>query len=831
MMQPAAAPTIRRGPRANLHVLAVLLLVLAATPVTAFAAVPDVPQMEARVLLEGNARAGAWMAIEVRLRNDGPGMTGELRLSGGSEGRTRFSTPVDLPTQSDKVYVLYAQPPTFGGDVEVRLERGPDVVVKQAVQFRVHDTGRQVVGVVAENPERIVPSIARGPADSGVPAIVALGVDDLPERVEAWASLDQLVWQDTDSGLLSAPQKAALRGWLATGGRLVVAGGTSGPNALSALADEGLLPYRPTSTVDVPPDALTAMLGDVPAGAADLPALAGELERGAAIARLGDRVVAAEGAYGSGTVTLVGFDPAANWITGTPIADELWQRLVPGRAANPLVLTDDSQILSAVRSVPALALPPIGGLLALLIGYIVLIGPINYIVLRRLDRREWAWITMPILIVVFAAGSYAYGAVLRGVDVIVNEVAIVRGAPDATEGQAQVYFAVFSPTRGTYQVEVPGGALLSSTLTGELATGAGPRVDVVQGDPARVRDLAIGVTDVRALRGETPTTVPRIQADLTLHDGVLEGKVRNLSEQTLEKPAVVLGSSVAVLADLGPGEERDVRVEITGNPSGQALADRIVGSIFIGGRDDDTNRSSVRYQVISQLTSDPNRGPVSLSDSPVLLAWGRDHVLDIRVENQTPRRTGNVLYYVPLGMKVSGNVTFAGDLLRRTVIESDAGFFDVDNSTISMGLGSATVAYRPVPFEGLISANQLLLTTGWPGELPLATTPTEIEPVGPACAQDADDCEPVDRPDPECDPFVKECPPEFGESVPEVELFDRRGDGSWVRLPHLAFGTTYSVASPDRYVDPANGDVVLRLVNEGQEMGFAFSVSLRGEIR
>ena len=43
--------------------------------------------------------------------------------------------------------------------------------------------------------------------------------------------------------------------------------------------------------------------------------------------------------------------------------------------------------MNAVSQLPALALPPIGGLLALLLGYILLIGPINYLVLRRLYRR------------------------------------------------------------------------------------------------------------------------------------------------------------------------------------------------------------------------------------------------------------------------------------------------------------------------------------------------------------------------------------------------------------------------------------------------------------
>ena len=84
--------------------------------------------MEARILLNGNARIGSWMAIEVHLVNNGPAVSGELRLAGGSQGQTRFGRAVDLPTQSDKTEVLYAQPPAFGSELEIVLASGEEKV-------------------------------------------------------------------------------------------------------------------------------------------------------------------------------------------------------------------------------------------------------------------------------------------------------------------------------------------------------------------------------------------------------------------------------------------------------------------------------------------------------------------------------------------------------------------------------------------------------------------------------------------------------------------------------------------------------------------------------
>ena len=98
-------------------------------------------------------------------------------------------------------------------------------------------------------------------------------------------------------------------------------------------------------------------------------------------------------------MTIVGFDPTAEWLTGTRMAEGLWRRLVPARAPGTALSGDDSQIVQAATQLPSLALPPIEGLVALLGGYILLIGPINYLVLRHFDKREWAWVTMPALIV------------------------------------------------------------------------------------------------------------------------------------------------------------------------------------------------------------------------------------------------------------------------------------------------------------------------------------------------------------------------------------------------------------------------------------------------
>jgi hypothetical protein len=799
------------------------------------AAAADGPQLEAHVLLEGHTRLGSWMAIDVRLRNEGAPMVGELRLQGGAQGGTRFSMPVDLPSPSDKRFTLYAQPPSFGQQIEVLLVSGDRTVARQKVEFTVHDPSQLTVGVVAAQPAGIVSGIQL-PANqnSANPVIIPLEPGDLPGRIEAWSSLDRLIWQDVDSNQLTTEQIAALRGWLALGGRLVVVGGTTGPGVLSGFPDD-ILPYRPLTTVDVAPASLATLLGDIPDDAIDVPAFSGELARGRALATSGDRVVAADASYGSGGVTVLGLDPTVGWMADSKATVALWRNLIPSRTGSSLGSGDDSQIVAAVSDLPALALPPITGLVLLLFGYILLIGPINYIVLKRLDKREWAWVTMPALIAVFAVGAYAFGSALRGSDVIVNEVAIVRGAPDAKEGAAQVYLGVFSPTRGTYQVALPGGALLSAPVVGDFFSGQGTILDVVQGETARVRNLSVGFGSLRTVRAETAAEVPLVHADLQLTDGVVTGSIRNDSAKVLEAPAVVLGSSVVVLPDIAPGATGKVNLRVSANLFGTALSDKVVGQVFFNdavASSERQRRNQTRHRIIDQLTYDPQFGNLGslASDVPVVLAWGRDPIVDVVIEGQKPARAANVLYYIPVSMKVRGTTTFGPDLMRSTVLSADAGFFSKDPYSMSFGKGTVTLAYRPIPFDGTFTPTKVLLAMGFGGE-GIGGGGQVIEPV-PAEPSASGGCTDPGNPDVQCVPLPDQPDPNGAnfDGLPETEVLDRE-TGEWRRLPHLTGGSTYELKDAARYVDPSTGTIQLRFVNDRQDsVGMSFSVVLQGEV-
>jgi hypothetical protein len=765
--------------------------------------------MTARSLAGGNVRVGAWSAIEVDVANDGPAVSGELRLASDQAASSSYAALVDLPTGSRKRYVLYAQPSIFGRDLGVTLVSDGRSIAKADVPITAHDQYQSVIGVVAEEPGPLVAALTSALADPRVaaPAIVSLTPEDLPARVEAWSAIDRLVWQDVDTAKLQPEQVSALRTWLGLGGRLVILGGSTGATTLGSLPDD-LLPYRPTGTVDATPQEVDTLISGSSDLTHDVPALGGTLIEGSVIGRAGDSVIAAERTVGQGRAMLIGIDPTADGIAGTPAAQALWRRAMPLAASpvvNPLALPDDSGIVGALNNLPAVGLPPLEQLAGLLVAYIVLIGPINYLVLRRLDRREWAWVTMPVLIVVFSVGAFGLGRVLKGSDTIVNTIAIVRGAAGAESGLGQVYVGVFSPSRRTFDVRVGGGALLSNPISIQQQGVGGAPLDILLGDPAVVRGYAVGFGSLRGFRAEAALPVPKVEAVLKLREGRLDGTVTNASDETVEDAALIYGGSLAKLGDLAPGASAKVSLALgSGQAFGASISDRMFGA-YTGGTTDRDRTITTRRAVIDQLTQFNGRFSTLIGaatgQAPALVGWrpgGSPLTVDIGDEGAT--HVGDAIYVLPLGIDVGGRTTFPDELISHTVVTSDAAEgFDQGNA-FSLSRGSMVVDFAPIPFDGAFVPTRLSLsmTPGDPGflagqagastgPLPDDQQPDQDDPVG-----EAGGAAPLD-------------------GMPDIQLFDRTS-GRWMEFAHMSPGTTVSIAEPERYVDSA-GHLLARFVS------------------
>lgn len=561
--------------------------------------------LQARALVAGRFEAGGWAALAVSLQNDGEPVSGYLAVDSEDGTARRF---VELPAGSRKQEMLYLRPQAFARTVSVRFEStaGERLATDEA-DLRVLERVTGNVAVVGDSTGTLRPQLIARATD--LPEPTAMIAADLPERPEPLRGLETIIWSGDSSGVTPA-QRRALERWVAAGGQLVVIGGPDWQARTAAFAD--LLPVGSLRSVDaVSLATLAAWAGaDPPPGAESVTASVGDPDGDAIVlTRAGDDVLAAAMSLGAGRISWIGIDLATEPFRAWPGAPSLWARLIPDeRIAQQFgggFMPEEEVgyvLAQALQNLPALEVPPAELLLGVLVAYILLIGPASYVVLGRLDRRELAWVTAPVLVLVFSAGTYAIGASLKGSDVILNEVAVVRTTDGGSAASVSTYAGVYSPTRASYDVVARGDALFSAlqnpfdggaTRSGTLLT--------EQGDPSRLRGLAVGVFGMQAIRAEA--TIPyqaSLGVDWSITESGASGTVTNHGTTAMEDVAIISMDGGLMVGTLSPGQSKDF--ELTGRQlSGTAASEQVYGSMAINLSSDAQRRAAARRSVIDSL--------------------------------------------------------------------------------------------------------------------------------------------------------------------------------------------------------------------------------------
>ncbi|MBI4563775.1 MAG: hypothetical protein HY716_03660 [Planctomycetes bacterium] len=286
--------------------------------------------------------------------------------------------------------------------------------------------------------------------------------DLLPEDWRGYASLSALVWAGADpSDLGSGARSDALRTWVSSGGHWIVDAG--GAQALMNSPLAGLLPATPERSVPV--DDLKP-LGSIP-GAETSPEgrtliMDVALRRGAAVLKHGPHPLVVDSIHHGGRVTFLAFDPTLNPFKGWDHAQTFWAWLL-GSALDPPPRSTDRrpapflvgapELASAAASFPGVAIPELRKLLILIILFLAVAGPLDYLVLRRLRRLHWTWITFPAYVLIFSAGIVVIGAGFMRSAALQREIAVVDHYGPAGFSRRRAIEAILAPERIAFQTD------------------------------------------------------------------------------------------------------------------------------------------------------------------------------------------------------------------------------------------------------------------------------------------------------------------------------------------------------------------------------------------
>lgn len=650
------------GRPATHRLLILLLLVLVVLGVSPVAAAPVAQAspitLSARSAYEGVYRVGNWLPVLVELENSGVDRTVEVRV--GSREGAQYSAEVELPNNGRKTLTIYVYLATAVRRLQVRLLNGDEELANQTLQLQPANLRARLVGVLAG-----AGGALRPPArlDDGTPLVVVpLGLADLPDHPLGLSSLATLVIEDVATSELSERQREALNEWVLRGGQLIIGGGAGLARTLDGLAPE----LRTVNLVGEATLPAATLLGAEAATATALPLarleprpdLAGRSPYRVPVAMLSGEAPVFEQTLGRGVITALSLPLAHPALASWSQFAQLWQALLrpvselpPGFAPENVTFDGftEGNLASTLTSLPALEFPPLALLGGLLLAYIVIVGPLTYLVLRRLDRQMLGWVVVPVLTLVFAGLTYGLGYTQRGGDLVLNQVTLIEPLEGA-DGRARVrsFVGVFSPERRAYtlQAELLGASgeplLRPISVQGPWDTSGSSMGGVyVQDGRSEARNFEIAQWSMRALASDTITPASSVKAQLRIEGQKLSGTVQNDSTMLLRDVALVQGNWVARLGDIPAGETR----------SG-ALTRRQQGQMGMGGSsvpvsyaiygEEMDNQSKMGGQPLPPelqlrvrlLDALYNYGPSTHSGQPLMVAWADSAGLALRTGEQ-----------------------------------------------------------------------------------------------------------------------------------------------------------------------------------------------------
>ena len=705
----------------------VTLTVLAAGQVPG--AIADGPPpgltMEAEAAFDGYFKYGEWLPVWVHLENSGPDLQAEIRarVTGGGGTRT-FAAPAPLPTGSRKRIPVYVLPNNFSHQLEVQLVEGDDLLVSRKIPVEPRPNNSYFVGLVA--PERGALSLILGaplPGQERSKEFIDLSPAGLPERMEGLRSFDCLILNDVDTASLTPEQGATLEAWVRQGGRLVIGGGAGARRTVAGLPDS-LLPFVPRGLVEV--DTLPGLADFATAAEVRVPGpfvvATGEPGEGHTLAAQDDLFLVRERAVGSGYVDCVALDLAVSPFDAWTGTTAFWERLLSPGATYPEWLPPDmslrqmrsNQMTYALSNLPSLDLPSIRGLGVLLVLYAVLVGPVNYFVLRWRKRLHWAWITIPLMTVAFSAVAFGLGYALRGSDLILNKIAVIELQPDGVAGVSS-YLGLFSPARQSYEIEVKGDGLLAPLNPDYNPWGPGGVNTVgemvfLQGDPGRVRGLTVNQWAMQTFMTEGVwADFGRIVSELWSEGNALVGSVRNETTHALTDMVLVLGNRFVRLGDVPPGEEVPVMMNLSSLARERPISWQLFKEQFIQpGPGGPPREAQLKQTVVdSILGQGGNFGPISSVpfgsggrslQGLVLLGWLDEAPPEVQVSGRKPAQQTTALLYMPLSYRLpdEGDVSLPPGLIPGWLVEMpvEGGLCGPGATSVYIGRGQATFEFQ-----------------------------------------------------------------------------------------------------------------------------------------
>ena len=461
----------------------------------------------------GKARNGEWFPVTVEIENDGPTFSGEIEIKPSSFNEQSIRYKIELPNNTRKRLSI----PVFNNSNyrwNAKLLNDGKVVSKND-NLRIDSIPwfSKLFAAVSDQQSSgpVLPETRfKNNNDNRrfSPVVVNIQADIFPDNPVTLHGLSSLYLNSKRAINFRAEQASAVSIWVRSGGHLIL--GVDQPSDITGtpwLRELLNTQFGLIQNLEVGP-LIRDWLSNAgyPVGAIDeefntkfLNATPVRLKDGKTLMSFDGETLIANANRGLGQVTILGFNPEREPIRSWENRAWLWARLAdidsewfvsekPPRDYGRMNVDGLYGMMIDSRQVSKL---PVIWLILLLITYLVIIGPVDRIWLKRINKQMLTWLTFPIYVIFFSFLIYYIGYRLRAGQLEINELHIVDVLPgDQVALRGRSYASIYSPSNKDYLM---GGSLALGAFRNEsssFSNGAGNQPLLIGLSPGKLEAKA-----------------------------------------------------------------------------------------------------------------------------------------------------------------------------------------------------------------------------------------------------------------------------------------------------------------------------------------------------
>ncbi len=512
-----------------------------------------------------------------------------------------------------------------------------------------------------------------------------IDVMNFPDDARGWDMVDYVVMDEYAFADLQSEKQLALLEWVKNGGIIIIGSSDNLENEVGVFAP--YLPLKLTEQIDVVPTVLNEW-ADTTEFEETIRVYSSELNDGAfTLLEEEGHLLIADKKLGQGLIIQTAFSLGDEPMAKSSGMTAVWNKIfsVGENVVNSPFkkMYDPLNQLSYTVGTTNELFPSFKVSASLIFGiitlYIIIIIPILYFILKRKDKREYAWWIIPAIALLTSVAIFGYGAKDRIGRAQIQHTAILNVEPD---GNVKGYFAesILSNKSGDYIFKAPHGTLLAASPQNTMFNTSGNLLHkraMLENDAAgtALHFRNVGYWNVASVYGETNLKdVGEIVNDLIVKKGLLTGSITNDFPFELKDVAIWSGSDFIPLDNIGAGETVEIKEEL----KTALLSPRLpYQGMYTSAANDDLMK--IRKNDALAFFSEN----MSASNKPVLVGYTDTQIVPVTLENVNTSLSSLTLIVQPIksDLILQGKINADETMLEMYMAVNEPGYgeYVIDN--------------------------------------------------------------------------------------------------------------------------------------------------------